>query len=121
MIRVNKPVKLLEWGAGTNTTNQRWEEMGEGTIKSAKRKDGVTTLIVAVKGSINKRNVRDDSVKVAQLGEGMTPHAERWGKIADRWGEVAMGKLKSIDTTEGTTVINIEIKAATKVGKSWDV
>lgn len=121
MIRLNKPVKLLEWGEGTNTTNQRWEEMGEGSIKSAKRKEYITMMVVEVKGSIAKRNIRDDSVKVAQLGEGMAPHAERWGTIKDRWGEVAMGKIKSIESSGGNTLIQIEIKNATKMGKALSV
>jgi hypothetical protein len=45
-IRLRKPVRLLEWGTGTNTTNQKWEQCGEGKIQSCKRKDGVTTMVV---------------------------------------------------------------------------
>jgi hypothetical protein len=114
-IRLRKPVKLLEWGTGTNTTNQKWEQCGEGRIQSCKRKDGFTTMIVDLTGKFEKQNLRDDTVKVAQLGEGMAPHAEKWGAIKDRWGEVAMGLLKSIDNTGGKTVVTIEIPAATKV------
>jgi hypothetical protein len=114
-IRLRKPVRLLEWGTGTNTTNQKWEQCGEGKIQSCKRKDGVTTMVVEMTSKFEKRNLRDDTVKVAQLGEGMAPHAEKWGVVKDRWGEVAMGLLKAIQNDGGRTVITIEIPAATKV------
>ncbi len=114
MIRLRKPVKLLEWGIGTNTTNQRWEEFASGKILVAKRREGVMNMEVEV-DAVNKRNLKDDSVKVAQLGEGMAPHAEKWGAIPDRWGEVAFGKIKAIDTSGGKPVVHIEISAATKV------
>jgi hypothetical protein len=45
----------------------------------------------------------------------MAPHAEKWGVVKDRWGEVAMGLLKAIQNDGGRTVITIEIPAATKV------
>src|SRR6185295_9659269 len=116
-IRLHKPVKLLEWGTGTNTTNQRWIEFGEGKIQSCKRKENITTMVVELKGPFKKENLRDDTVKVAQLGEGMAPHAEKWGEIKDRCGEVAMGKIKGIDNAAGNAVVSIEISAATKVSR----
>lgn len=121
MIRPNKPVKLLEWGLGTNTTNQVWAEIGEGTIVSAKRSGGVMNMVVELKGQLNKKNSESDYIKVAQMGEGMTPYAERWGKIKSRWGEVAMGKLKSVESAGSKSRVHIEIDAATKVGKTVDV
>src|SRR5947207_8252629 len=117
MIRLRKPVKLLEWGQGTNTTNQRWEEMANGKILVAKREHGVMNMQVEIDGAFTKKNPKDDSVKVAQLGEGMAPHAEKWGTITDRWGEVAMGKIKNVDSSGSKSVVHIEITAATKVTK----
>src|SRR5215470_13722503 len=108
MIRLNRPVKLLEWGEGTNTLNQRWEEIGEGNILSSKRKAGVTTMVVEVKGAVQKKNPKDDSVKVVQRGEGMTARSQMWG-------EVALGRLKSIDSAAGRSLVSLEISAATKV------
>ncbi len=113
MIRPNKPVKLLEWGAGTNTLNQVWNELAEGDILSAKRQDGVMTMVVQVKGAVGKKNPADDAIKVAQKGEGMTSHS-------DKWGEVAMGRLKAIEALAGKTIVQVEIEAATKVGRAFD-
>jgi len=113
MIRPNKPVKLLEWGEGTNTLNQVWHELAEGQILSAKRRDGVMIMVVEVKGAVGKKNPKDDAIKVAQKGEGMTARS-------DKWGEVAMGRLKSIDASAGKTVVQIEIQQATKVGRGID-
>jgi len=108
MIRLGKPVKLLEWGVGTNTTNQRWIEFGSGNIVGKpKCVDGITTLIVELDKAGEKSNPADDSIKVAQCGECMTPLDEK------AWGEVAFGRLKSID---GKTV-EVEVKVAVKVGK----
>jgi hypothetical protein len=115
MIKLKKPVKLLEWQVGTNTTNQRWEEMGQGKILSAKRQQGLTNLVVEINGVFKKSNLKDDSVKVAQLGEGIAPHAEKWGKITDRWGEVAMGTIKSVQPSSNKSVVHIEISSATKI------
>ena len=113
MIRPEKPVKLLEWGAGTNTLNQVWNELAEGDILSARRKDGVMTMVVQVKGAVDKKNPKDDAIKVAQKGEGMTSHS-------DSWGEVATGRLKSIEASGGMTVVQIEIANATNVGRGVD-
>jgi hypothetical protein len=108
MIRLSKPVKLLEWGEGTNTTNQRWIEMGTGNIVGKpKTVDGITTLIVNIGGTVKKSNANDDTIKVAQVGEAMTPLSQT------SWGEVAYGRLKSVD---GNTV-EVELKVAVKVGK----
>lgn len=108
MIRLGKTVKLLEWGAGTNTTNQRWIEFGSGDIVGKpKTVDGITTIIVQLEKMALKSNPTDDSIKVAQLGECMTPLDTK------AWGEVAFGRLKSVD---GKTV-EIEVKVAVKVGK----
>lgn len=111
MIRMGKPVQLMEWGEGTNTTNQVWSLLGTGEIQGRpKTVDGVTTLIVAIGGGWNKKNAKDDSIKVMQQGEGMTPRS-------DKWGEVAMGRLKAVGNEGGKTVVQIELKGAIKVGK----
>jgi len=111
MIRIGKPVQLLEWGEGTNTTNQIWIEMGKGNLRTKpKVYAGTTVLTVEVNGAFEKKNQKDDSVKVMQQGEGMTPGSERWG-------EVALGKLKSVEKEGGKTLVNIEIKTAIKIGK----
>lgn len=108
MIRLGKPVKLLEWGVGTNTTNQRWIEMGKGEIVGKpKTVDGITTIVVRLDKSASKSNPGDDTIKVAQPGESMTPLDK------EAWGEVAFGRIKSMS---GSTV-EVEVKVATKVGK----
>jgi hypothetical protein len=111
MIREHKPVKLLEWGEGTNTLNQVWTEMGQGKISGpVKRKDGVTTMVVELNGNVEKKNAKDNSVKVAQIGEGMTA-------CSDKWGEVASGTLKSLTNSGGKTIAIVLITNATKVSK----
>ena len=120
MIRLNKPVKLLEWGEGTNTMNQRWEEIAEGKILSAKQANQNTTVIVEVKGPVNKKNQQNDWVKMSQLNEGIAPLAVRWGKITPRWGEVAMGKLKKVTAEQNKSLVEIEISTATKAGLAYE-
>jgi hypothetical protein len=110
MIRLKKPVQLLEWGQGTNTLNQTWRVIGHGKISSKpKTVDGITTMIVAVDGPLNRENLKEDAIKVQQQGEGMTPGT-------DHWGEVAVGKLKSIKDSGSRTVIQIALKGAIKIG-----
>ncbi len=111
MIRLNKPVKLLEWGEGTNTLNQIWMEIGQGSIRSARQKDGLTTLVVEMPGPFEKKNKRDDAIKIAQPGEGMTARSQAWG-------EVAMGKLRSVEPAGGRSLVHIEIPTAAKIGKA---
>lgn len=107
MIRRSKPVQLLEWGQGTNTTNQNWNVFAKGRILSAsKPENGVRVLSIEVDGSLNKKNLRDDSVKIAQEGQGMTP-------TPGKWGEVAFGRLKNVDNK----VVEIEVKVAIKIGR----
>jgi len=109
MIRLGKPVRLLEWGEGTNTKNQIWETIGEGVLHNKlKRFKGLTTLIIEVNGTVTKKNEKDNHIKIAQPGEGMVPHK-------DNWGEVAMGTLKSIEKQNGKTVVEIEIPGAVKM------
>lgn len=111
MIRLGKPVQLLEWGQGTNTTNQNWNLLAEGTIQGKPRTvDGITTVSVEIDGSWNKQNPADESIKIMQQGEGMTPRS-------DKWGEVAMGRLRSVGSDSGKTIVQIELKGAVKVGK----
>jgi hypothetical protein len=111
MIRLGKQVKLLEWGEGTTTMNQRWIEMAKGNLRAKpKIKAGVTVLTVEIEGSFNKQNEKDDWIKIAQPGEGMTP-------ASDRWGEVGMGRLKAVELEGGKTIVHIELKTATKIGK----
>ena len=106
MIRLNKPVKLLEWGEGTNTLNQNWHIIGEGKIEQAKQKDGATTLTVTMSGPFNKKNKEDNAIKVVQEGEGMTTHSTNWG-------EVAVGTLESVDGAR----VSIHIATAAKLSK----
>src|SRR5579883_1296900 len=106
MIRLSKPVKLLEWGHGSNTTNQRWIEMGKGSIVGKPRTvDGITTLVIQFDKKVEKSNPGDDTVKVAQAGEGMTPLEK------EAWGEVAFGRVKSISTEGGGAVVEVEVKS----------
>ena|SRR5579883_386508 len=106
MIRIRKPLRLYEWGQGTNTTNQIWSSSGEGKIVAYKVKDGLTTLTVDLSSPIIKNNEKDNSLKLTQPGEGMTANAERWG-------EVATGTLKAIES--GGKRIEVEIPYATKI------
>ena len=134
MIRLSKPVQLLEWGEGTNTLNQRWEKIGEGRIvnrtgslvqliwhaiqvfvkwillKWRPTPVGLTTLVVELDGKLTRKNSKDDTVKVVQQGEGMTP-------TSNQWGEVAVGRLKSIESGVGKTRVLLEIRGATKIGR----
>lgn len=111
MIRLGKPVQLCEWGAGTNTLNQVWTPCGTGSLVAGpKVKMGATEVTVNIQGSFEKKNPKDDSIKIMQQGEGMTP-------ASDKWGEVAMGRIKSVS---GNTVV-IEVKTAMKVGKGTTV
>src|SRR5262249_49792921 len=127
MIRRSKPVQLLEWGEGTNTTNQRWEKIADGRLVNRdrpfwqefvdwlflKRKPGtasVRTLVVAVDGKLERKNSKEDAIKVVQQGEGMTP-------TSNSWGEVAVGRLKSIENEAGKTMVYLEVKGATKIGR----
>lgn len=104
MIRYNKPVKILEWGEGTNTTNQVWTVCGEGHFTKRVAKSGVTTLTIETNSPVKKKNEKDTTVKLAQLSEGMAAQS-------DHWGEVAIGHIKSI---AGKTVV-VEIPYATKI------
>jgi hypothetical protein len=109
MIRLSKPVKLLEWGEGTNTTNQRWIEMGTGSIVGKpKTVSGITTVVVQLTTSdVKKTNAADDTIKIAQVGEAMTPLSQ------SSWGEVGYGRLKSISGSN----VEVELKVAVKVGR----
>ena len=104
MIRFEKEVKIMEWGTGTNTTNQIWTEIGKGRFVSRDVKDGITTLTIEVQGGLQRKNPDTDSVKLVQLSEGMTACSERWG-------EVAMGHIKSVS---GNSVV-VTIPYATKI------
>lgn len=110
MIRLNKPVKLMEWGEGTSTLNQVWREIGQGTIRSVKKKNGTTTMLVEVENVVVKQNEKDNYLKVLQQGEGMTPRSQSWG-------EVAMGQLAACQVEGTKTMLQIEIATAAKVSK----
>jgi hypothetical protein len=110
-MRLGKPVQLFEWGIGTNTLNQIWILAGQGELRAKpKYKAGLTEVAVVVK-EFKKTNDKDDSIKIMQQGEGMTP-------VSDKWGEVAMAQLKSVEkTAAGETIVHLEIKMAIKIGK----
>ena len=108
MIRVRKPVKVLEWGDGTNTTNQIWTVAGEGRIDSFEMRNGRTTLVIDLNAPYQKKNDKDNIVKIAQEGEGMTMNSPRWG-------EVAMGHIKTVENSGRR--LHVEIPTATKIDK----
>jgi len=111
MIRLSKPVQVLEWGEGTNTTNQRWEEIAKGRLSGKpKTVAGLTSIVIEVEGSISRKNEKNEYVKVMQQGEGMTPHS-------NAWGEVAMGTIKSVNNESGKTLVTVEVSAAVKYSK----
>ena len=106
-----RPVKLLEWGEGTTTLTQCWSDVAKGSLRTGKKvKAGVTVLEIVIDGGFKKKNDKDDWLKIAQPGEGMTP-------TPDKWGEVAMGRIKSVEQEGGKQVVYIELKNAIKIGK----
>jgi hypothetical protein len=110
MIRLGKEIQLLEWGLGTSTVTQNWNIIGTGTLKAKpKNKMGATLITVELDGAVEKKNAKDDSLKIMQRGEGMTPNS-------DKWGEVAMGRIKTMTPSGGKTIVEIEIKSAMKIG-----
>lgn len=108
MIRIGKKIRLLEWGEGTNTTNQVWNIIGEGSITRHTMRDGLTTLSISLDSSIQRKSDRArPEIKLAQQGEGMA------GGSGDRWGEVALGYLRA--TEDGGRMAVVEILTATKI------
>lgn len=104
MIRFNKAVKIMEWGQGTNSTNQKWDEIGEGTFTSRSVKNGITTLTIQTRGNVARKNDKDNSVKLCQQSEGTAAGSEHWG-------EVASGKITALT---GNLVV-VEISQAVKI------
>ncbi len=114
MIRLGKEVRLLEWGEGTNTLNQIWSEFARGVLQAkAKRKMGSTLITVEVSGSVQKKNPKDQHIKIMQVDEVMTPPA---GSMKPKWGEVAMATLKDVKSEGQKTLVNLEIDTAIKIG-----
>lgn len=113
MIRTGKKIQLLEWGEGTNTTNQIWTKIGEGRITRHTMRDGLTTLHISLDSAIARKSdkARPD-IKLAQQGEGMA------GGSGDRWGEVASGYLTAVE--DGGRVAVVEILTATKIDTRKD-
>ena len=93
----------MEWGVGTNTSNQKWTEIAEGTFSQRIVKDGITTLTIQTKG-VSRKNTETNSIKLCQKGEGMAACSEHWG-------EVASGEIKSVS---GNTM-EVVISHATKI------
>ena len=111
MIRLGKPVQLLEWGAGTSTSNQNWRVIAEGKLRNkAKVLKGTTIIVVELGAPLKRENEGNNSIKVVQKGELMTHHSERWG-------EVAMGQLHSVQKEKGKNVAYIVVTDAAKIGK----
>jgi hypothetical protein len=111
MIRLGKPVQLFEWGHGTTTMNQNWHKIGEGVLHDKpKWYAGATVLHVEVDGQVIRTNPDDDTIKVCQPGEAMTPTAPKM------FGEVAVGKLKSIKSAGNKTLVEVQLIGAAKVG-----
>lgn len=112
MIRMGKPVQLLEWGKGTSTLTQVWSLFATGGLTGKPRTvDGLTDVAIEIEGKFEKQNAADETVKIMQQGEGMTPASQKWG-------EVAMGNLSRVEETGGKTILHISIRNATKVGKA---
>jgi len=110
MIRLGKEVQLCEWGEGVSTLNQVWTPIGAGVLKAKpKRKMGVTLITIEIDGQVQRKNERDNTVKVMQKGECMTPTSEKWG-------EVAIGKLNGIRREGNKSLIEVEIDNAIKIG-----
>lgn len=110
MIRLHKPVKLMEWGTGTTTVNQVWTESGTGRIVKNSTTNGLTRLEIEIEGAFQKKNIRDSSIKVTQEGEGMAARSKFWG-------EVAMGDLSAVENEGGKTVVTVAIHTATKISR----
>ncbi len=74
MIRLHKPVELLEWGIGASQGNQNWTKIATGKItQKPKFIDGLAQITISIDGNaFNKTNLDDDYIKLAQMGEGMT-------------------------------------------------
>jgi hypothetical protein len=107
MIRTAKKIQLLEWGIGTNTLNQIWSIVGEGKITRHTMKDGLTTLQITLDQPIvRKSEEASPRVKLTQQGEGMAGGS-------DRWGEVALGYLRTVQ--DGGRTVIVEILTATKL------
>jgi hypothetical protein len=100
----------MEWGTGTNTTNQVWTESGTGRIVKNSVVNGQTRLDIEIDGRFEKKNLRDTSIKVTQQGEGMTAQSAFWG-------EVAMGDLSGVDTESSHTIVTVNIATATKISR----
>lgn len=114
MLRFKKPVKLLEWGEGTNTLNQVWTEIGQGHFINRTVKDGVTSLTIEVKGVLNRKNEGNKAVKLCQLSEGMASNSQYWG-------EVAMGYLDSVESQGNSTKVVVNVPTALKISDAAGV
>jgi hypothetical protein len=109
MIRLGKPVQLLEWGLGTSTVNQVWHIIGQGKLRNGpKWYAGNTTIVVELDGQIDRQNENNSDIKLAQEGEGMASGTSKWG-------EVAMGKLTEIKG--GKKVVYVLVPGAQKIEK----
>lgn len=109
MLKRHQPVKLYEWGQGTNTVNQVWNEIAEGSLDDARRRaDGVTEVKVSIEGAFKKTNPNDDSIKLTQRNSNLTPASEAWG-------EAAVARLVSFESKGSTSFVKLEVHTATKV------
>ena len=104
MLRFNKAVKIMEWGQGTNSINQNWNEIGEGSFVSRRVKNGITILTIQTKAPVVRTNDKINSVKLCQQGEGVA-------SCSEYWGEVASGNINSLS---GNTVV-VEVCQAVKI------
>jgi hypothetical protein len=110
MIRLGKETQVCEWGLGTSTLNQVWTPIATGALKAkAKNKMGATIIHIEVEGKVEKKNDKENNVKVMQKGESMTPNSERWG-------EVATGTFKGVRTEGSKSIVEVEISGALKIG-----
>jgi hypothetical protein len=120
MIRLGKETQVCEWGLGTSTLNQVWTPIATGALKAkAKNKMGATVIHIEVDGKVEKKNDKDNNVKVMQKGESMTPTIHKHDASpapAERWGEVATGTFKGVRTEGSKTIVEVEISGAMKIG-----
>jgi hypothetical protein len=119
MIRLGKETQLCEWGLGTSTLNQVWTPIGTGSLKAkAKNKMGATIIHIEVEGKVEKKNDKDNLLKVMQKAESMTPvyKGESTTAPAERWGEVAIGTFKGVRTEGNISIVEVEISGALKIG-----
>ena len=109
MIRLSKNIEIFEWGSGTKQGTQNWSWIARGKITNKpKFNGGHANIIIDIEGGqFNKQNLNDESLKLCQVGEGMTSNA-------DSKGEVAMGHISKVENNSGKCLLSVRLSAASK-------